>query len=300
MALRVKLYSLPDDLSDPKYVGPLPANDNDTYAQFREFLEKEGLLDRPFNFWVVEDKCRLPSKFEKFNAIGTEVFVARRSEVKGGPSKRQKIGESLSAILDPAMNVPEPVEFLECDSEDVGPWEPASSSRVGGIDEEPAKTHLTSELVPKEVIEKYQQQEQKLKRELVQISLEDHLWYLKLWDANGVGIVKIHCGECVKDFRGNTGDHHNHAISNLFANFKKHHLTTNAYIRSLCRRQGINYLDHPQSVAPKGKSLVLTAADHKRMVQEGIQIMNKINDSAEEVKGMKPFFLMGDPTAEAL
>jgi hypothetical protein len=53
-------------------------------------------------------------------------------------------------------------------------------------------------------------------------------------------------------------------------------------------------------VAPNDKSLVLTAADHKRMVQEGIQIMNKINDSAEEVKGMKPFFLMGDPTAEAL
>jgi hypothetical protein len=111
MALRVKLYSLPDDLSDPKYVGPLPANNNDTYAQFREFLEKEGLLDWPFDFWVVENKCRLPSKFEKFNAIGTEVFVAQRSKVEGGPSKRQKIGESLSAVLDPTMNVPEPVEF---------------------------------------------------------------------------------------------------------------------------------------------------------------------------------------------
>jgi hypothetical protein len=50
MALRVKLYSISNDLSDLEYVSPLSTNDNNIYAQFRKFLEKEGLLDWPFNF----------------------------------------------------------------------------------------------------------------------------------------------------------------------------------------------------------------------------------------------------------
>jgi hypothetical protein len=46
--------------------------------------------------------------------------------------------------------------------------------------------------------------------------------------------VKIHCVECDKDFGGNTGEHNTHSISNMFANFRKHHLHTNFHIRSLC------------------------------------------------------------------
>jgi hypothetical protein len=34
---------------------------------------------------------------------------------------------------------------------------------------------------------------------LEQIALEDHIWYLKSWDINGIRVVKIHCGECCKD-----------------------------------------------------------------------------------------------------
>jgi hypothetical protein len=41
-----------------------------------------------------------------------------------------------------------------------------------------------------------------------------------------VAVVKIHCGECDKDFGGSGGDHNSHAMSNLFANFRKHHLHT--------------------------------------------------------------------------
>jgi hypothetical protein len=61
---------------------------------------------------------------------------------------------------------------------------------------------LSSTLVSKEVMDKYQQLEQKLKKELALISLEDHVWYLKLRDVSGVGVVKIHCAECIKDFGG--------------------------------------------------------------------------------------------------
>lgn len=102
----------------------------------------------------------------------------------------------------------------------------------------------------------------------------------------------------MKDFGGTTGDHGNHAMSNLFANFKKHHLQTNNHIKNLCRRQGIPFEDHPQSTAPKGKAVTLSNADHERLVKEGTEIVHDVNDTAEEVDGKKSFFIVGDPTAE--
>ena len=115
------------------------------------------------------------------------------------------------------------------------------------------ETHLQFELVSKEVMDKYRSAKEKIRKELAQIFLDDNIWYLKCWDANGVGIVKIHCSECMKDLSGNSDEYNNYTISNLFANFKKHHLHTNTHNRSLYWRQGLPYTDHPQSAALKGK-----------------------------------------------
>jgi hypothetical protein len=117
---------------------------------------------------------------------------------------------------------------------------------------------------------------------------------LQSWDANGLGIVKIHCEECIKDFGGNTGEHGSHTVSNLFANFRKHHLLMNAHIRSLCRRQGLPYTDHPQSVAPKEKPVIMSTAEHEQLVREGIDIMDEVSDATEEVNGQKPFYVVDD------
>jgi hypothetical protein len=54
--------------------------------------------------------------------------------------------------------------------------------------------------------------------------------FLNSWDQNGVGVVKVHCIECMKDFGGCAGDHNKVAISNLFNNFRKSHVMNNAYI----------------------------------------------------------------------
>jgi hypothetical protein len=127
------------------------------------------------------------------------------------------------------------------------PQEPSSST--GSVPEEVAAQvpQLLSQLVAKEVIAKYQQVEEKLPRDLHESSCDgnDVVWYLKFWDANGNGIVKIHYGECQKDFGGNTGDHTNYAITNLFASFGKHHLQTNEHIKSYCQRKGISWFNHP-------------------------------------------------------
>ena len=39
----------------------------------------------------------------------------------------------------------------------------------------------------------YVKEEERLRYELKQLCLEDHLWFLKSWDQNGVGVIKVHC-----------------------------------------------------------------------------------------------------------
>jgi hypothetical protein len=70
------------------------------------------------------------------------------------------------------------------------------------------------------------------------------------------------------------------------------------YIRSSCRRKGVYFSDHPQSVATKGKPVILTTADHKHAVAEALGILKGVNDSVAIDGG--PFVLVGDPEAEHL
>jgi hypothetical protein len=64
------------------------------------------------------------------------------------------------------------------------------------------------------------------------IDLDDHIWHLKLWDLNGVLVVKLSCEECNKDFGGINGDHSKTANPNLCANFKKSHMMSTLHIKS--------------------------------------------------------------------
>ena len=111
----------------------------------------------------------------------------------------------------------EDLDLLEAEEGDAMP--PTRSSHCSGVVDVEEEEVLKSVLVPKEVIKKYQHQEQRLKKELEHIALEDHIWYLKSWDINRIGVVKIHCGKCYKDFGGSTRDHTKANIHNLFANF---------------------------------------------------------------------------------
>jgi hypothetical protein len=50
MAFKVILYSIADKRSDLEYQSPLSAMKDDTFANFRAFMEGEGLIDFPFDF----------------------------------------------------------------------------------------------------------------------------------------------------------------------------------------------------------------------------------------------------------
>jgi hypothetical protein len=234
---------------------------------------------------------------ERLNFIGNNVYVIRYSDVGSELGKRtfeEAFGDTLDVDLGFTVGVEEPA-VIEALSNSVPPPE---SSRVSRSDVEIPEFDLQSLLVPQEAIDKYKMCHARLKKELKLISLEDHVWTLKSFDNNNVGIVKLQCGECQKDFGGGSGDHNKNTIHNLFANFKKSHIMSNAHIRNWCRRKGIPWTEHPQSSVQKGKYLILTAEDHKRVVEDGMAILDMVNRDICVEGG--PFGAIGDPEGDSI
>jgi hypothetical protein len=216
------------------------------------------MVDWPFNFWDVEAKCRMKGKLEGMITVDPEVYVIPCLSEDGAPRKSQRIGDVsiVFYLLDPIVGSDiEVLEFANLPSDGEPPPERHDSSRGSATASE--EQPLKSTLISKEVMQWYVKGEERLKHELKQLCLEDHLWFLKSWDHNGVGVVKVHCVEYVKDLRCSTGYHNKVAVSNLFNNFRKSHVMSTAHIQSWCCRKGVDFCDHPQSVAGKGKSIVL-------------------------------------------
>jgi hypothetical protein len=161
---------------------------------------------------------------------------------------------------------------------------------------------LTSEvdfqsfLLTKDVVERYLLAKKKLCLDLKNICQYDHTWKLKILDVNDIEVVKVHYAECGKDFGSSIGDHSKSIVHNLFMNFKKSHLMSVVHIKNWCRRKGIRFEDHPQSQVGKGKTMVLTPADHKHLVLERIEILDALN---EDIGGEKKTFdVIGDLNSE--
>ena len=183
---------------------------------------------------------------EKLNPIEINMYVIRCSDVGSELEKRtfeESFGDTLNVDLGFTVGVEEPAVI-----EALFDYVPLpESSRVSGSDVEIYEFDLQSLLVLQEVINKYKMCHARLKKELMLILLDDHVWALKSFDNNKVGIVKLQCRECQKDFGGGSGDHNKSTIHNLFANFKKSHIMSNADIRNWCCRKEIPWIEHPQS-----------------------------------------------------
>jgi hypothetical protein len=157
MDVKVKLYAITDEACGPEFIGPVSTAPYEMYAKFREFLEKEGILEWPFDFWETKKKCRLLPKLERFNAIGSAVFVIPRGGSDDGPLKRR--GTDPHAFVQDSVVVDtkrEDLDLLEAEEGDAMP--PTRSSRCNGVVDVEEEEVLKSILVPKEVIEKYQYQ----------------------------------------------------------------------------------------------------------------------------------------------
>ena len=142
-------------------------------------------------------------------------------------------------------------KFLDCDpieilDEDDLQQNLVSTSRVNDTQITPSL--LSSEMISKDVLEWYIKAKNNLKKDLAQITLEDHIWMLKQWDQNGVPIVKLWCEESKKPFGGDSRDRTKNGVTNLFSNFKKSHLMSVGHAKNYCRRKGIEWKEYPQEI----------------------------------------------------
>jgi hypothetical protein len=302
MAYRTKLYSLQDESNKPKWVGPIDADPGESYSKLRFRLEEWTVFQWKFDFWDDEEKCRLNQVLERLNTIQDTVYVIK-SEDEEPPCKRQRLPEdvvldSIEGLVDGLGNEKPPNSSLGEHIVDL-----VGSSEIGariGDGESGGEVNVKSTLVPLEIMNKYQRGEEKLRKELGLISLEDHMWCLKSWDKDGVGVVKLFCEECGKDCGGSSGDHSKITINNLFSNFRKNHLLSNQHVRNWCRRKGVNFSDHPQSLSTKTRPIVMTISDHKKAVCDGLQILQMVNREVVDGGGKEPFHHVGDPNADDL
>jgi hypothetical protein len=175
---------------------------------------------------------------------------------------------------------------------------PVGSSRVTGsansaeVDDNPLK----STLLPNDVMDRYLERAKKMKAELKKVAMFDHEWWLKTFDLNGSGVVKLWCGECKKDCGGGSKDHTKAHNDNLLNNFRRSHILSTTHIRNFCAAKNVDFDDHPQSEAKNGRPLTLTPEDHKRLISEGVEILEGVNVALPD--GHKKFTVLGNLTAE--
>ena len=299
MSTKIKLWTLESEDAAPELLGPLDYKEGDTYAVLRTTLEEADVVDWPFSFWDTQTRCRIKERLEKLNRVGLEVFLLPLStDVSGGRKRKPVPSVDREGEFDHQN-----VEFPPSDNDDdFGPCEvervPAASgagSSMPCISEKPVdvqEDHMTATLLSTEELQRYMGCVDKLKVDLKRITLDDHEWYLKSWDKDGKAIVKLYCGECSKLYGNSTGDHSKTAVYNLFGNFGKKHLQSIAYVKNFCIRKGIDFQAHPQSQS-KDKPAILTREDHQQLVEEGLGIVDIVNNSVTS-SSKKPFVPIGD------
>ena len=129
----------------------------------------------------------------------------------------------------------------------------------------------------------------KLQAELKRVALEDHKWWLKTFDFNGNGIVKLWCVECKKECEGSSKEHIKAQIDNLFNNFRRSHIVNTSHVRNYCAAKNINFDDHLQSKAKNGRAVTVTPEDHKLLTVEGVQIEQDVEGvQIEQYSSRKP------------
>ncbi len=99
----IKLWTLEDEDADPEYFGKVKVGDGQSYASLRERLEAANVLDWPFEFWDVEDNCRIRWNFKALNDILEEVHVIPVGCGNPLPAKRRRLEAETRADLEPVV-----------------------------------------------------------------------------------------------------------------------------------------------------------------------------------------------------
>ena len=256
MAFKLKLYTIDNDLSAPKYQDPLSATKDDIFATFRIFLENEGLIDFVFDLWIHDNKKWLQQRFKRFNVVKKEVFVIRRAEFDLPSIRKRKFTSTHMDFLNISYPSPDDLDTT-ANSEDIFLFPPSLSSKSPMRKELWLLTLFNLRICQKKSYSSISNQRQSCSES----------WLLFCWITTyGTSNLKIHCKECMKNFGCSVSAQNNHAISNMFVDFMKTHLYTAQYICNLSRQQGFLYNKHLQFAAPKGKVIIILVEDHRKAV----------------------------------
>ena len=147
-----------------QYMSSLFVAKDHTFATFRVFLENEGFIDFEFDFSIAKDQICLLPIFERFNAIGREVYIICKCERTLDQLKRRRCDEA-TVVLDSTYEVLESLSFPDSKQDDGDPMLPNSSSKVRVDNAVKEETHLQSKLVCKEVMDKYRSAKEKIRKE---------------------------------------------------------------------------------------------------------------------------------------
>ena len=128
--------------------------------------------------------------------------------------------------------------------------------------------------------------------ELQRVAISDHDQWLKSFDLNKNGVVKLWSRERKKDYGGGSMDHMKAHIDNLFNNFCRSHIMSTAHVRNFYAAKNIDFEEHLQSQSKNEQSIILTLEDHKRMIDEEADIVKRVN--ATFLERHKYFTVLGN------
>jgi hypothetical protein len=173
-------------------------------------LEEFVAIESPFDLWDTKWRFQIKARLVEMITVDPVLHIIWRPSKDGHPFKHQRVQDEVVISNfgfgdSEYKEVPKFPPPLDGATDGPSLADPALTFKVSGSNAD--AEHMTLDVIPKLVSNKFEEGAGRLCHELILVSLEDHAWYLKTWHEGGVGIVKLHNLECSKDFKSRIWDH---------------------------------------------------------------------------------------------
>ena len=155
MSSSTKIFAIESEGDAPEYVGPVNVGLDWTYANLRDYLQDNSVLDWQFQFWDIEESSKIRVKLERLNTIPLKVYVIQDLVVGDRLVKRGRVGDA-SVVFD-SIDIGAP-RFLDCDPIEIPDEDDLQQNLVstsGASHTQITPSLLNSEVISKDVLEWY-------------------------------------------------------------------------------------------------------------------------------------------------
>ena len=172
--MRVKIYFRKCEEDPPKLLSPMDAEENTSLLSLRKRLEELNVFKRlgTFQFWDVEECCRIDVDFEALNSIRDSIhLIPADSDLEVHCSKRPRVGsvgESVGNGNDVGDSMQLEPAARELESTEIGLTDLLFTTKVATSEEHSwiDGEALKSTLLPGHVLQWYLKAEEKLRVDL--------------------------------------------------------------------------------------------------------------------------------------